>query len=211
MEKYVYRPKRFYAIVGLFCLSIFVFRIQWIKPISNFLLILTSGAIHEKIATYINVIILGGPLRLSFKAFGCIFSYILFTILTFDKLEQKSKNNIMFVNIFMFYAICYSLLYEIEVVALRLSALFIFAYPILYSNVIDVINTKLYKQLIVCIIVLCSLRLTHVNIKTELYKYDSVLFCQQTSKSKIQKSIQLVNDDYTKKTKEKQQKEKHSK
>lgn len=158
------------------CLVIFLFRIPIITATYDFFINISLGHIKERLITYKYAQLQQGlPLKLSISSLSTIFSYLLLTLVGYNRLTEENKTNNLFINLFILYAVCHLCFYEIGVLSTRVSALFIFAYVVLYPNLIASLETKTNKLLLVGLITLCSIGRLHIQTsQSQLYKYETI-------------------------------------
>lgn len=101
-------------------------------------------------------------------------SFIIFT-LTIDKLERIGSYNRVFYNCFIFYYFSFLIFSDNPVLTQRMPMLFIFAYWILYPNVIQVLDLK-YRKVFSKYLLLLSFCKLFVGTTDPLYEYENLLF-----------------------------------
>lgn len=162
---------------GIFILGnlIFLFQIQFIKPIIIFCGELIDGRISYLINFYFES-------DLYSKAYGLSIGYLercltfLLIMLYYKRLVAKNRDNIIFINAFLVYIFIFLYFSEIQILLERLSLLFIFSYWILYPRIYSLINLKFNKSVFLILLFCYScMKLISLN-DNIIQKYDNLLF-----------------------------------
>ena len=150
---------------------IYLLHIEYIRPVFLFIADLTgSGNILDRLF-YLNT----GHWGLNVRYIERLITFV-FVMSCYKKLKQQNATNIIMLNAYMLYCICFFYFSEAMVISQRLSTLFVFSYWILYHNLFSVIQKKINMQIIVLLFVVASMVKVARNHTAVLYKYDNVLF-----------------------------------
>ena len=94
----------------------------------------------------------------------------------YDKLIKVRKENIIFVNAFLAYISMTFFLSEMTVVSERMSGLFIFAYWILWPDLLMCMNIKNNRKLFMSFVfIYCIMKMIGMT-KEKILEYDNLLF-----------------------------------
>ena len=97
-------------------------------------------------------------------------------ILIFWKKLHRNKTNILFINAYTLYFICFFLFSEIRVLASRASLLFIFSYWVIFPALYDVWRVRISRTtFIVLLYFYCLLKINGLT-SIPLYRYDNLLW-----------------------------------
>jgi len=166
-----------WLIWGIFIVGniIFLLHIKYLEPISITVADIIGGRLGVKTRLYF-------ASDFYSQAYGLGLGYIervltfLVVILSQKKLKEQNAYNLMFINCFLLYFIIYFFFSEILVAVERLSLLFVFAYWILYPELLFSIKETANKWiLIIAILGYGTLKITHAN-SNICSKYDNLLF-----------------------------------
>lgn len=150
-------------------------QIKYLQPFLLSFAEIIGGRLGVQIKIYLSSDLYG-------QAYGISIGYIervltfLFIIFFQEKLVEKSRSNIMFINAYILYFIVFFYFSELMIAVERLSFLVIFGYWILYSQLLHLIRDT-YKKLVVFVglMVFCALKLITMN-SVVFSKYDNLIF-----------------------------------
>jgi hypothetical protein len=165
------------AIIIVVCIGniIYIFQFEYIKPIILFFSSLARGVAAEKITSYLTDPMFTSSYGLTFGHLERLFSTFLF-LLYYEKIISSGKKNILFINAFFIYLIIYLFLSEINILISRLGNLFSFSYWILWPKIIDILHSKINKQILILLFVCLILLKTTLFTNNIMYKYDNLIF-----------------------------------
>ncbi|MGL4347432.1 MAG: EpsG family protein [Chitinophagaceae bacterium] len=184
---YFFLHKRFSIklLIAIFVIGniIFLFQIQYIEPIFQTLGNIFGGKIQEKIVIYFASEYFSKPYGLSIGYIERFLSY-LFVLTYYKKLIQVNKQNILFINGYILYFICFFYFSEATVVTERVSLLFVFSYWILFTNIYSLFYHKNKKYIFIFVLLTYgSLKLIKLN-SDIIMKYENLLFEVQSFQSR---------------------------
>lgn len=165
MNKWVYLS------IFLICIAVFILKIP---ILSNLLSLSGLGGdyLEYKANAYSDI---GGQ-----RGFGLGFIERIITgVLIFcyyDKLNDNSKSNVIFINALVVYFICIFMLSDFAEISKRLSLLFVFAYWILWGEIIKCFSIDNNRRLFTVFLCLYCLLKTVTTINQPVDKYDNILF-----------------------------------
>lgn len=166
---------------------IFAFRVGWIHLFLNALSHLSHFRIHEKAEAYMqNTYISGGPLPLSVTMIENALAYFLCVILFEKRLYKTLPTYNLFRNMMVIYYMVFMMLYETSVLAIRISALFFIAFPVLYAGLLGAFSKQAYKVIVLIPMLLLSLLQTKHHTAAPVYKYETIFVHSQTVNQKLQ-------------------------
>ena len=168
-------PKSLLWIIFIVGNILFLFHIQYLKPLLTSAGDLIGGKIMIMIRTYFENELYNSQFGIGL---GYIERIVTFCVILYfyELLKKQSNYNIIFINSFILYFIVYFFFTEIRVAVERLSLLFVFSYWILYPNILNLF-TRLNNRIIVIftLLVYCILKLTVGN-SNVFSKYDNLIF-----------------------------------
>jgi len=154
---------------------IFLLHIKYLESITVTLADLMGGRMGVKTRLYFAIDFYS-------QAYGLGLGYIervvtfLVIILSQKKLKEQNANNLIFINCFLIYFIIYFFFSEIMVAVQRLSVLFVFAYWILYPELLFSIKKSINKWIfVVVLLVFSTLKIIQTNSNIGS-RYDNLLF-----------------------------------
>jgi len=154
---------------------IFLLHIKYLEPITVTIADIMGGRMGVKARLYF-------ASDFYSQAYGLGLGYIervitfLVMILSQKKLKEQNAYNQIFINCFLLYFIIYFFFSEIMVAVQRLSVLFVFAYWILYPELLFSIKESVNKWiLVIAILGYSTLKITQAN-STISSRYDNLLF-----------------------------------
>lgn len=178
---------------------IYLSQIEYVKPLIKSISTVFGGITKEKSDFYLNSAMFNNQ-------YGITLGYLerfatsLLIMLYYNKLIDKSKTNIIFINSFIIFFILYFYFSEISIVVTRLGTLFIFSYWILWPQIIDT-TTSISKYIIVSILcIYLNIRVSKMT-NNVLFKYDNIIF--ENSQS-FQQREKVFNQNASKLQKKKQ-------
>lgn len=167
-------PKITLWILFIIGILIFLFQVEYIKPIMSFFADIFGGRLSSKVNAYFEY-----KYYNQYKVFSLGFIERVLTFILFMKLKpllvkQNKFNNILF-NIFILFLICCFYIAEASEVSTRLATLFVCAYWILFPNILSVIKKKINLQLLFVLLICISVLKTSLY-NSYLFKYDNHMF-----------------------------------
>ncbi|MDR0571480.1 MAG: EpsG family protein [Rickettsiales bacterium] len=154
---------------------IFLFQISYIQPIFTFFADIIGPQAVAKVQTYFNYSQYNKPYGMSIGYFERIISYILF-LLFYTKLKDQHRHNIVLINVFVLYFICFFYFAEIRGASVRMAGLFIFAYWLLYPNLYSVLQKKGNRMLFMILFFCTSIGRVAIHNNNLLHEYDNLIF-----------------------------------
>ncbi len=151
---------------------IYLLQIEYIKPFIKFVAPLFGEVAESRAESYLKSSIFGSQ-------YGITLGYIervatsLLIMFYYQKLLEKSKSNVLFVNSFIIFFIVYFYFSEITVIVNRVGILFIFTYWILWSQVIILAERQIKIALLIFFSVYLNVRIISMT-NNILYKYDNI-------------------------------------
>lgn len=170
---------RLWIIIFIIGNIIYLFQIDFVKPIVLIASSFFNEAVETKTLFYLQNAIYNKPYGITFGYIERIFTTVVL-LLYYNNLIRKSKSNIVFVNAYLIFIIIYFYFSEISIIIIRLGNIFIFSYWILWPLIIN--NSRGAVKYI-----LFAIFVVYLNVKTIkttnniLYKYDNVLFKRSKS------------------------------
>lgn len=164
--------KWLYMAVFIVCNAIFVMHVPILTNIAS--AVVGEGKIQLMLQRYTD------SMADSIQTFSIGYLERLFTGLLifcyYNKLMEMRENNMVFINAFVFYFATFFLLSEFEVLSLRISGLFIFAYWVLWNDLIKCFFYENNRKLFMAFVGLyCTMKIVGLtNMITS--EYDNVLF-----------------------------------
>jgi hypothetical protein len=154
---------------------IFLFQISYIQPIFTFFADLIGPQAATKVQFYFNSSLYNRPYGMSIGYFERVITYILL-VLFYTKLRDRARHNIMLINVFVLYFICFFYFAETRIVNGRMSYLFIFAYWLLYPQLYSVMQKKSNKMLFMILFFCASIGKVAIQNNNFLHEYDNLIF-----------------------------------
>ncbi len=169
---------RVYFFIFIIGNIIYLFQIQYVKPVVLFLASLMGKVAHGKAEGYLSSKIFG-------IQYGITFGYLervttsLLIMFYYNKLINRSKSNILFINSFFIFFVVYFFFSEISVLVNRVGILFFFSYWILWPQIIEVSERVTKYLLFFFMAIYLNVRIISMT-NNILYKYDNIMFenCQ---------------------------------
>ena len=162
-------------IILIIGLSLVLFQVQYIKPILLKLADMIGGRLSVQIKIYFALDFYSQAYGLSLGFLERAFTYVVI-IINYDKLIKQNRSNVIFINVFTIYFIVNSFFTEMFIIVDRVSMLFIFAYWILYAELILLVKDKVLKWFWFSLVIFYgALKLIVMN-SNIFSKYDNLLF-----------------------------------
>lgn len=183
---YPFVHKRFpqWLLITIFivCNVVFIFQVQFIRPVLAFFAGMIDGRINALIESYSNIQ----------TAYGLSFGFVernimfVFVILFYNRLANSLSCNRVMANFYVLYFSLFCLFAEIGVVAIRMSMLFIMSYWILYPNIYA--ELKQYGNKVLFLLFYVTLSGFKILIGTQMitYKYENLLWGIETYSKRVQ-------------------------
>ena len=156
-------------------LTIFLLRIQYIRP---FLAWISSGS-DSRFAELINKYLENPSFATGYGiTIGLFERIVTFTliIIYYEKLIKKNSINLIFLNCFILYFIIFFYFSEMKIIPVRVGSLFSFSYWILFPALVEVIQNRNNKAVLVsCFFIYSLIKITGMT-DNILYRYVNVLF-----------------------------------
>lgn len=166
---------RWMWIILIIGLSLVLFQVQYIKPILLKLADMIGGRLSVQIKLYFALDFYSQAYGLSLGFLERAFTYVVI-IINYDKLIKQNRSNVIFINVFTIYFIVNSFFTEMFIIVDRVSMLFIFAYWILYAELILLVKDKVLKWFWFSLVIFYgALKLIVMN-SNIFSKYDNLLF-----------------------------------
>jgi hypothetical protein len=181
------------VIIMLIGLFIYIFRFEYIKPILIFAGSFLSENAANKINSYVLSPLFGTNYAFSMGFFERIFMAILI-LLFYNRLIEKNKSNILFINSFFLFLIVHLFFSEVNIAIVRLGNLFVFSYWIIWPMLISCFKNNIMKWVFISAVSCIILLKMHIISGNILYQYDNVL----TGKIKTYEERRVIFDKYHK-------------
>lgn len=166
---------RWMWIILIIGLSLVLFQVQYLKPILLKLADMIGGRLSVQIKIYFALDFYSQAYGLSLGFLERTFTYVVI-IINYDKLIKQNRSNVIFINVFTIYFIVNSFFTEMFIIVDRVSMLFIFAYWILYAELILLVKDKVLKWFWFSLVIFYgALKLIVMN-SNIFSKYDNLLF-----------------------------------
>ena len=104
------------------------------------------------------------------------FGLVTLVVLYYDDIIERFKGRVILLNMLLLYFIMFYILSDFYILSLRMSTLFVFAYWVLWYDVIKVLAVRRNKWALSSVLYLYCMFLLAVNNKGPVYQYDNVLF-----------------------------------
>jgi hypothetical protein len=179
---------------GIFIVGniIYLLQIQYLTPFISFFANIVGGRLLLITEIYLQS-------DLYSRAYGISIGYIeristfLLVMYYRQKLIENNSTNIIFINLFILYFICYFFFTEIIIVVERVSLLFALSYWVLYPYLIDCFDKIKIKITVICIFILYG-SVKIVKLYSDiLSRYDNVLFGIESFESRQQKVDKYID------------------
>jgi len=153
---------------------IFLSQINYVEPIAAVIANIIGGRFPDFVKAYFSrqVNIHSG---ISLGYIERTMTYILIMIF-YAKLIKANKMNILFINIYTIYFICFTFFASAYIVSGRMSLLFKPAYFVIYPAIFACIKTKINKYSFLLVLFLYSSVAVTSSYRSLLHKYDNILF-----------------------------------
>jgi len=181
------------AVIFIIGFILFIFQIEYMKPIVLYISGLFGGRIQLTTNNYINSTIYGKSYGLTIGLLERLFSAVLI-VLYYSKLINASKHNIIFINAFVCYYFFFFYFAEINIISNRVGMLFLFAYWILWPSIIYVSKIKINRQFILCVMILYSIFKMRGLTRYQLYQYDNQMFGIKTYEERVEIFFEISQD-----------------
>ena len=162
-----------------------LFGIKYIGPLFSFIVAhMPAGEVQERLAGYLLNTIYASSWGLSIGYIERVVTYILLFFVFRNKLQNSAKSNVIFMNLYFLYFICYFFFSEMNIAAIRLSALFVTSYAVLIPNMYGVLASKKEKAIVL------SLLFVYMNVKFAAgykwveYKYENIIWNETNYKER---------------------------
>lgn len=154
---------------------LFILHIKYLQTISLAVADMIGGRMAVKAKLYFVSDFYSQAYGLGLGYIERVISFLAFVLLQ-KKLKAQSSYNILFINTYLLYFIIYFFFAELMVAVERLSLLFVFAYWILYPEVLAIIKEISYKFILILVLMGYSiLKVAQVN-SNIFSRYDNLLF-----------------------------------
>lgn len=169
-----FQTKWLWAILGL-GIVVVLFQIQFVKPIVLQMADIIGGRLGVQIKIYFALDFYSKSYGLSMGFVERAFTYMIL-VLNYNRLIEQKKSNVLFINAFIIYFIVNSYLNEVFIIVDRVSMLFIFAYWILYAELILMVKDTLNKWIWFSLMMAYGAMKLVVMNSNIFSKYDNLLF-----------------------------------
>lgn len=154
---------------------LFLLQIKYLQPITLALADMIGGRMAVKAKLYFVSDFYSQAYGLGLGYLERVTTFLIF-ILFKKRLIEQNSHNILFINTFLLYFIIYFFLAELMIAVERLSLLFVFAYWVLYPEVLANIKELKNKFILTFLLIGYSLlKVTQVN-SNIFSRYDNLLF-----------------------------------
>jgi uncharacterized membrane protein (UPF0136 family) len=153
---------------------IFLFQIPYIQPVFTFFADLIGPQAATKVQIYFNDSLYNKPYGMSIGYFERVISYILL-VSFYIRLKNQNRHNIILINVFVLYFICFFYFAELQVVNTRMAFLFIFAYWLLFPKLYSILQVKTNKMLFMILFFCTSIGRVTIHNNNLLQEYDNLI------------------------------------
>ncbi|MDD4769867.1 MAG: EpsG family protein [Bacteroidales bacterium] len=156
-------------------LVVILFQVQYIKPILLSLADVIGGRLSVQIKIYFAMDFFSQAYGLSLGFVERAFTYLIL-LLNYKRLIEQKQTNVLFINAYVLYFVVNSYFTEMFIIVDRVSMLFIFAYWVLYAEIVLMIKDKILKWFWFSLMIIYgAMKLVIMN-SNIFSKYDNVLF-----------------------------------
>jgi len=165
---------------------LFLLNIRYLETIITFIADIIGGRSAVKAKIYFESDLYNKPFGLGIGYIERIATFGLIMYFRKKLITKDSYNNI-FINAYILYFIVFFYFAEIMIAIERISLLFAFSYWIIYPKILNELETKLSKAILVfAIIGYCSLKITTINANI-FSKYDNLFFGIESYDKRVQR------------------------
>lgn len=183
---------RFIIVLIIIGNIIYLFQIQFIKPFVKLISELLGSQAESKSEIYLNSSLFNKNYGITVGYIERIFSTILILIY-YNRLIEKSKSMIIFVNSFFVYFILFFYFSELSIMISRVARLFYFSYWIVWPAIIDESKNTTKYLLFLPMAIFMNLKIIK-STNNILYKYDNTLW-EKTQDYNVRNKIFKKNAD----------------
>lgn len=171
---FLHRRINKWVLLGLF-LSFFAFYVSQISIVATAIQVLgIEGTLGEKIMLYTETFTSSRTLSLSGTLEKC--GLVTLLVLYYDDIIATNKWRLPVINSLVIYFFMFFILAEFYTLSVRLSDLFVFAYWVLWIDVVKILFFSNNRKLLAGLIYLYCLYILVFNIHTPVQEYDNLLF-----------------------------------
>lgn len=166
-----------WLIWGIFIVGniLFLMHIKYLQPITLAVADMIGGRMAVKAKLYFVSDFYSQAYGLGLGYIERVVTFLAFILLQ-KKLIAQNRHNIIFINIYLLYFIIYFFFSELMVAVERLSLLFVFAYWILYPEILATIKEISNKFLVILLLIgYSTVKVAQVN-SNIFSRYDNLLF-----------------------------------
>lgn len=155
---------------------VYLSQFQFVKPIVEFISSLLGETAQSRAETYLGSATYNAQYGITIGYIERIATSALIMIY-YNRLIQRSKSNIMFINAFIIFFVVYFYFSEISIIVSRVGILFFFSYWILWPLIIDLSTNVSKYMLFIALSIYMNLRITKMT-NNILFRYDNVMIGQ---------------------------------
>lgn len=171
---------------------VYLTQISYIQPVVKVVSKLIGHTVEQKTTLYLNTSMYNHQYGITIGHIERFFTSILIMIY-YNKIIEKSRSNILFINSFLLLITIYLFFSEVNIIITRIGNLFIFSYWILWPIIIEITKNATKYIIFIFMSIYFNLKIVKLT-NTVMYKYDNVLFDQSQS-YKERRNIFLKNAD----------------
>lgn len=185
-------PRYLFVIIFITGNLIFLFKVQYIKPIVFFLTSLVGGKLSYLARLYFDSSYV--------TAYGISIGYIervimgILVIVCYERILKQTRYAVVFLNAFILYFILFFYFGEAGIIAGRLGELFIFSYWFLWPSIVLCFGNQLWQFAFLGYLYIYTIFKVYGLTHSILYNYDNILF---KSKSYTER-YRIFNSNYKK-------------
>lgn len=152
-----------------------ILQIRYLEPIFVYIGNMIGGNVSLLVNIYFSSEFKNIGYGVNFGTFERIFTFFLI-VFFYDKLKEKYRGSVLFLNMYVGFFIIYFYFSEISVILERFSYLFIASYWILYPNILSLVENKVKKYFLFFYCIVIAVLKTYTQNTSVIMKYDNVLW-----------------------------------
>lgn len=153
---------------------IYLFQFKFVEPLVESISSLLGGKIQVKSDAYLNSKFFNSTYGISIGYLERVITSIVI-MFYYDKLIEKSKSNILFINSFLIFFVVYFFFSEMSIIVTRVGILFFFSYWILWPQLINITTSSSRFLFFLFFSLYFNLRVVKMT-DNILFRYDNILF-----------------------------------
>jgi hypothetical protein len=173
----------FYWIIFIVGNIIFLFHIEYLQPIAYFIADIIGGRAPETAHEYFRLSKIWSAHSFTLGSVERCLTFIL--SISFLPQLNRTKTNILFINLYVGYFICFYFFAEVVILSERVGYLFICSYWVLYPNLFALLRIKVNKKLIIILLIVYALMKTTTKHNNIHFRYDNLAFGIQKYEERV--------------------------